>query len=514
MLLTAAKWVSALGPGDRVGLVTLPGGPRVEFTTEHQKIGDLLAQIVAAPTIRSLPATLRNVSTWEGLRISEGDIIVQRMVVQRECRGDPACIPEIEMAAKDIALDAQYRVQAVLGPLRALMKGLRLLPGPKHVVLLSSGWPISERVVADEMSSIAAEAALSNATVHSFTKEQWALEAANPRPSTTPAQDRMLLMTTVEMLSGATGGQATRLNDDGSIAFKALSTGLTGYYRLGVQAQPEDLDGRPRNISVKVTRPGVSLATYRKVMAGVRSETPPSDPTEALQTAVGRAALTMDLDVRCTAYVLHDENNGRDEVRVMVAGDVGRGAAGQAKMLAIVYDLDGKPVANGGQRLEIAVGDTARFHTVLKVKPGSYRVRVGVGDADGRIGTIERGVDARWLKAGNAETTGLVLYRLASTPGSAPEPLFDTVAVGDRVVVQLALGVKAGDVPTRVLLELTKAGEAAPLLTKNATMGQTPAGVTLAQEALPARLLTKGRYTLAASILPGDVRLTRSFAVR
>jgi VWFA-related protein len=518
VLLTAAKWVSTLGPSDRVGLVTLPGGPRVEFTTEHQKIRDLLDQIVAAPTIKSLPATLRNVSTWEGLRISEGDMVVDQTVKDRECRrggrGDPACIAEIQLAVSDIAIDAQYRVQAVLGPLRALMLGLRLLPGPKHVVLLSSGWPISERLVAQEMSSIAAEAALSNATVHSFTKEQWALEAATSRPSTTPAQDRMLLMSSVEMLSGATGGQATRLTDDGSIAFKALSTGLTGYYRLGVQAQAEDLDGRPRNISIKVTRPGVSLATYRKVMAGVRSEAPPSDPTEALQAAVGRAALTTDLDVRCTAYVLHDESNGRDELRVMVAGDVARASAGQAKMLAIVYDLDGKPVANGGQRLDVAVGVPARFHTVLKVKPGSYRVRVGVGDADGRIGTIERGVDARWLKAGNAETTGLVLYRLASTEGSAPEPLFETVAVGDRVVVQLALGVKTGDVPTRVLLELTKAGEAAPLLTKNATMGQTPAGVTLAQEALPARLLTKGQYTLAASILPGDVRLTRSFAVR
>ena len=123
-------------------------------------------------------------------------------------------------------------------------------------------------------------------------------------------------------------------------------------------------------------------------MAGGAFGTPPSDPNEALQAAVGRAALTTDLDVRCTSYVLHDENNGRDTVRVMVAGDVARGARGQAKTLAVIYDLEGKPVANGGQRLDIAAGDTARFHTVMKVKPGSYRVRVGVRDADGRIGTI------------------------------------------------------------------------------------------------------------------------------
>lgn len=518
VLETTKRWVQTLGPSDRVGLVQLPDGPRVEFTTERQPIIDLLGQIVAAPTAKSLRATLRNVSVWEGLRISEGDAIVDQMVKDRECRrggrGDPACISDVDMAVSDIAFDAQTRVNRVIEPLRSLIRGLRLLPGPKHVVLLSSGWPISERVVAAEMSSMAAEAALSNATIHSFTKEQWAMEAATSRPSTTPAQDRMLLMASVEILSGATGGQAARLTDDGTLAFKTLNAGLTGYYRLGVQALPEDLDGKPRNIVVKVTRPGVELGPHRKVMAGVRPPAAQTDTALTLQSAIGRAALTTDLDVRCTAYVLHDEANGRDTVRVMAAGDVARGSHGQAKALVIVYDLDGNPVANGGEEFEIAAGAAARFHTVLKVKPGTYRVRLGVQDAEGRIGTIERSVDARWTKAGHAETTGLVLYRLASTEGARPEPLFEAVDLGDRVVAQLALGLTPGAVPTRVLLELTKAGEAAPLLTKNATIGKTPAGVTLAQEALPARLLTPGRYTLAAEVQPGAVRFTRSFQVR
>lgn len=513
VLDTAKRWVATLGPSDRVGLVTLPVGPRVEFTTGHHLITDMLGQIAGAPTAKSLPATIRNVSIWEGLRISEGDTFVHQTVLQRECRGDPSCPGDILMAVSDIALDARRRVQQVLGPLRSLLQGLRLLQGPKHVVLLSSGWPISERMVVTEMTAMAAEAALSNATVHTFTREQWALEAAASRPSTTPAQDRLLLMAAVETLSGATGGQFARLADDRAVAFRALSAALTGYYRLGVQALPEDLDGRPRSISVKVTRPGVELDRHRKVMAGFRPETPQLQPAQALEAAVGQAALATGLDVRCTAYVLHDENNGRDTVRVMAAGDVTRASAGRATALAVIYDLDGNPVANGGQQLDIVPGATARFHTVLKVKPGTYRVRIGVLDAGGRIGTIERSVDARWMKAGNAETTGLVLYRLAPTEGGPPEPLFDAVAMGDRVVAQLALGPTAGSAQTRVLLELTRAGEAAPLLTKNAMIGRTPAGVVLAQETLPARLLTPGRYTLAASVQPGDVRFTRSFGV-
>jgi VWFA-related protein len=513
VLESAKRWVATLGPSDRAGLVSLPGGPRVEFTTEHQRVIDMLGTIVAAPTTKSLPATLRNVSLWEGLRISEGDTIVQQQVVQRECRRDPSCPGEIQMAATDIALDAQYRVQAVLGPLRALMRALRLLPGPKHVVLLSSGWPIAERVVAAETSSIASEAAMSNVTVHSFTAEQWASSAATSRPSTTIAQDRTLLLTAVETISGATGGQAARLNDAGEGAFKTLSAGLTGYYRLGVKAEPEDLDGRPRAIGVKVTRPGVSLETHRKVMAGVRPAAIPADPTAALQSAIESAALKADVDLRCTSYVLHDENNARETVRVIVAGDVARASAGPATALAVIYDLDGKPMANAGQRLDVVTDAPARFQALLKVKPGSYRLRVAVRDVEGHIGTLERGIDARWLKAGEAETTGLVLYRVAAVTGSQPEPLFEGVSAGDRVVAQLAIGAPAGSAPSRVLLELTKAGEAAPLLTKNARMGQTPTGVTLAQEALPAALLTPGRYTLAATVQPGNVRFTRSFQV-
>jgi hypothetical protein len=248
-------------------------------------------------------------------------------------------------------------------------------------------------------------------------------------------------------------------------------------------------------------------------MAGGRGETPPADPTEALQAAVARAAPATDLDLRCTSYVLHDENNGRDVVRVMVAGDVARAAAGQAKTLAVIYDLEGRPVANGGQLLDIATGAVSRFQTVLNVRPGSYRLRVAVRDADGRIGTIERGIEARWIKSGDAETTGLVLYRVPATPGSRPEPLLDTVTQGDRIVAQVALGVPAGKPAPAIRIDLTREGEPTPVLSKTATVGQTPAGVTLAQEALPPALLTPGRYTLKAAVQPGATSFTRSFRV-
>lgn len=140
VLESAARWVSTLGERDRVGLVSLPPtGPRVEFTTEHGQVREALGRIALAPTVRTGAVTLRNVSVWEGLSINNGDTFVLGEVVARECRrGDFICPQDITMAAREIAQDAQFRVQTVLGTLRNLMQGLAALPGPKHMVLLLS----------------------------------------------------------------------------------------------------------------------------------------------------------------------------------------------------------------------------------------------------------------------------------------------------------------------------------------------------------------------------------------
>lgn len=518
VLQSAARWISTLGERDQVGLVSLPPtGPRIEFTTEHEQVREALSRIALAPSSRTGPVTIRNVSVWEGLSINNGDTFVLGEVVARECRrGDFICPQDITMAARDIALDAQFRVDAVLGTLRNLMQGLAALPGPKHMVLLSAGWPIDERMASVEIGAIAAEAARANVTVHSFTAEQWAMAAAVSRPSSMAGRDQNLLLTTVEMLSSLTGGQAARLVGDGQVAFKVLDEGLTGFYRLGVRAQPEDVDGRTRRIAVKVQRDGLSLSGYRKVMAGTRAAppAPAGDPAEAMRAALERPTLATDLDLRATSYVLHDEANTRDVVRVVVVGDIARAAPGAAMTLAVLYDAEGRPVANAGRTIDVARAGPGRLLTALAVKPGSYRLRVVVRDAEGRIGTLERGVEARWVSAGPAETTGLVLFRQEGA-GSAPEPLLETVSAADQVVAQLALGAReAGPVPA-IEIAVTADGGQEPLLTRRARIAQTDAGVTLARDVLSMSLLPPGRYVISASVLPEKVaRFTRIVVVK
>jgi VWFA-related protein len=513
VMAAAQRWVRSLGPKDRVGLIAFPrGGVRIEFTTDHERVAEALSRVVGSDPPPP-PFSYYNVSIWEATRIVDDDAFVTNEVVQRECKGvgDPYCPRNIEIRAETMVFDAKAQAFPVLESLRSLVEGMGATPGPKHAVLISPGWGLIERDAAIEIGHVAAAAARSNVTVHTLTAEQWALAAARGKPQTTPMQDQNLLLSTVEMLSGMTGGRAVRLTASYDSAFTQLNGGLSGYYRLGIRALPEDLDGKERRITLNVTRPGTQLASYRRVLVAP----PPAvtatadDPEAVLRDALKNGTPLSALGLRATTYVLHATSAPRD-VRVVVAGDLVRATPGKAKVVAALYELEGRPVNAREAIVDVPASGEATISMSVDAPPGSYGLRLAVLDADGRAGSLERLVDARWKKAGRVETPGLVLFH--ARPGSgAPVPVFDGVDPGDEIVVQLALG--GGPIAgTQVALELRALGGTTPLMQRRARIAQTTSGQTVAHDALPASLLPPGRYTLGARI--GDTALARAFRVR
>jgi hypothetical protein len=248
-------------------------------------------------------------------------------------------------------------------------------------------------------------------------------------------------------------------------------------------------------------------------MAGMKaaSETPPVDAETAIRNALKSPVISTGLDLRSTTYVMHGDNASMTTVRVVVLGDVARGAPGPATATAVLYDQDGKPVTSDRSTIEIPAGDApAPLQTALAVKPGAYLLRVAVRDAEGKIGTVERTVEARWVKAGNAETTGLVLFR--QKHGGAPEPLFESVTTADQVIAQLAIN--GGSAVPEVAVEVRKDNVEAPLMKGTARVAKTTAGSTLAQYVVPTALLPPGRYTVGAMIGRGASKpFTRSFLI-
>jgi hypothetical protein len=326
-------------------------------------------------------------------------------------------------------------------------------------------------------------------------------------------EDRNLLMNNVEMLANMTGGRSVRLTGQADTAFASLSQGLSGYYRLGVHALPEDLDGKDHRINLKVSRPGASLASYRRVLSGTRPEgDAPTDPETALRAALKGGPLRTGVDLRATSYVLHATTSARD-VRVVAVGDVNRAAPGRAKAVAALYDFDGKPVTAMENTVDVGPDGPGALSVELTAPPGTYVLRVAVLDAEGRIGSLERLVDARWKKTGGIETPGLVLFRSDRTTRSAPRPVFDGVTTADEVTAQLALYGSFADKKPTVVFEVARVGSTAPLVRRTGRIAQTTGGTTVAQETLPASMLPPGRYTLSAKIGTGGASLSRTFTV-
>ena len=413
-------------------------------------------------------------------------------------------------------LDSEAAVMPFLGSLRAVMKAMGALPGPKHAVLLSSGWLMTERDAATAISTVAADASVSNVTVHTFTSEDLVPTASQRRPSPTPGQDRALLVSTVEMMSGMTGGRAVRMASKGDLAFASLSAGLGGYYRLGVRALPEDLDGKPRRISVKVLRAGAKLAGNRRILAATVSPTAKALASGDAQTAL-RAALesptpVLDVDLRATSYVLHGDAGSRD-VHIVVVGDVGRAAAGKATAVAALYDLEGRPAKAMENVVDVPASGSAPVSIDVPAPPGLYVLRLAVRDAEGHVGSLERPIDARWKTIGGVETPGLVLFRSALGATTPSGLLFGPVSTREQVIAQVALSGPFPDAATQIVFEVTRPGSPAPAARRTARIAQTTGGTTVARDALPAVTLQPGRYTWSVKIGSGPPLFTRDFTV-
>jgi VWFA-related protein len=508
----AKRWVLSLPRRDRVGLITYPAtGPRIDPTTDHARVADIVTRLTSSGTAPR-PFDRKNVSLWEAFRINEVDSFVRADVIARECRGEPLCADDIDMQAKTIAMDAQAQVQPVLRGLRQIVRSMGALPGPKHAVLLSSGWPIIERDAATELGWVAADAARANVTVHTFTGEAWALAASRSKPNPRSIQDQNLLLNSVEILSSLTGGRAVRLTGDYDETFRDLDKTLGGYYRLGVRLQPEDVDGKERRITLKVSRPGATLSAYRRVFVPTSPAEgePPVDPERALRDALKGGPVLTRLGLRVTSYVLHGAA-GASDLRIVAVGDVSRAAPGTATAVAALYELDGRPATAMENSVQVPAEGPGALSIELTAPPGHYVLRVAVRDAEGRIGSLERLVDARWRRTGPVETPGLVLFRSGEETAGIARPVFDRVTTNDQLIAQMALSADPG-AAAPVTFELSRLGDASALLRRSARIAETTTGRTVAQDSLAAAVLPPGRYVMSAAV--GSARpFTRSFVV-
>ena len=65
----------------------------------------------------------------------------------------------------------------------------------------------------------------------------------------------------------ATGGFVFNVGVTADQALDRVISTLAGYYLLGVESQPIDVDGQPKSIEVSVNRPGLTVIARRQFEA-------------------------------------------------------------------------------------------------------------------------------------------------------------------------------------------------------------------------------------------------------
>ncbi len=407
---SAKKFVDTLTPEDRVAVIAVPGpGELVDFTTNHDRVRESLLRIVGQAGALK---TRFNLSVTESMAIyMRADTQLALEVILRECGQMIAaaeaerCEREVEQDAAELVNEVRHRTQDSVHGMRAVLKSLAALEGPKSVILVSEG--LIFEGLGSETDDLASAAADSRATLDILLLDVPMFDVAQSSRPTTPREDRNLQVSGLEQLAGAARGELYRINVTADFAFDRISRSLDGYYLLAVESRPDDRNGRRHRLSVKSLRRGVTVRSRRTFLTTVSAKA--TSPEDAVNRAIRSPLPINDLPLKLSTWTYKEP--GTSKVRVLIAAEVER-LAGQSLdyttgMALVNRQGRGVAPATALKTLIEKAGDpgTAVLTGMLSVDPGQYRLIVSLADSEGRVGSVSRAVTA-WAMEPNARHAG------------------------------------------------------------------------------------------------------------
>ena len=524
IMRTAARFVDNLDANDRVGLVAVPGpGPLVDFTTDHEKVREgLLATVGMMHKFQGR----FNISITEALATMEhSDTILTQGMIQRECAAflvNPTaaqqCELEVEQECGEMVNEQRMQTQNSLRTMRDALKALAPIEGPKSVILISEGL-ILEGLGgdADDLAAVAADV---RASLDVMLLDVPSVDVAESQRPTTPREDRELQVRGLETVAGAARGALHRVYTDGEQAFTRVLRAMSGYYLIAVEARPNDRDGRRHRINVKTTRRGTTILARRGFLAPTSPAA--TSPADAVGRAL-RAPLTMnDLPMRIATWTYKEPGSTRVKLLMTVEVERSPGQALNYTAGLLLVDRANKVVTSAVEPKTLVESPTdpavAVWAAALPVDPGSYRLRFAVADSEGRIGSIERTLDA-WQMNGTGLTLGdlLVAPSVEADKGVVPaiEPQIANGRLAAMVEVYAAAPPQFDGV--EATLEVIAAADGKPVATAPMQVGQGASSeIGMLQAVVNTAALPPGRYLARATITQGGKpqgHLTRPFRV-
>ena len=266
--------------GDTGGVLVDGKMANNRLTTDREELRRAAESVKMPGELRSRQLELREWPRFqdelEVLRVARNNREALQNAITRACSDDPSeCRrAETEVRAKASRLAGDYRLAArqSMRVVDALSNGLARLPGPKTIVFLSEGFVVEEQV--SDLRQAIGQAARAGA--HFYTLDARGLnkgaiaeiidQPLAASPSGAPGRFDMQSDGT-NSLAIDTGGFAIRNENNFGRALDQIQRDAATYYVVSYTPAKEAFDGKYREISVKVSRPGVKVRARRGYLA-------------------------------------------------------------------------------------------------------------------------------------------------------------------------------------------------------------------------------------------------------
>lgn len=399
------KLINSLGPRDQAAIVTVPrGGASVALTSDRAKLTETAGRLLGAA-----PAS--------------------------ETADEAACRSRLTVQAITGVLSERAGADS---PTEVIFVSSNLT-GPRSNVTsgntrLGAGNVGGCELPADDFTKLGLAAAAARARFYIVRTEQTGLQGSTALNTT---------LAGLESIAGVTGGFIWYMAGSDEPSFQRVAVETSSYYSATIELDPADRNAPSRQLSIKTSRPDVTIRSRPTIAFGKADAKPMAAPSP--KDMMKTATVYRDVPVRLSAFA--SRNPGDGKVRIVAIAESPNGSKMSAASMAM-YDTGGKLVAQWSAN---ATELTAPSLVAAFVQsPGTYRVRVAVNDAAGRAGTADYDLNATLTPAAGVLT---VSHMMLGTGGTAFSPKLQFTNEPTVVAYFELYGGKAG-LPVTVAMEL------------------------------------------------------------
>lgn len=414
----ASRFVAGLPATDHVGFTTTSGEAVLNPTHDHQAVEiELRRSVGRFVDPRNQPPDV-DVGLSEAIEIEKGNRIHFVSAVERNCLKDQKgrsaterdlksqCADEVDSKAKRLASLMQQRTALQVASYKAVINAMRPFEGDKALVILSNGVTMgSSQLEAADIKALERDGATAGVHVSVLFPEPDSVNMTTRSADEAKMrrEDGQALRFGLQNVAGATGGDFYGIIGQPERFFGFVTDAMSAVYHLGVEAPPGSAPGREFRLSARVTRPGLTVRANRVALQEAPAAPVPVDAQLDAVLARGEPKYGVPIAVG----TLIRPGKTADDVALGVNVEVPAGVPGPLTLRFAAVDERGRS-RTGRQTLSAQVAGTYRLSFSIPVPSASYRLRIGVADAQGEVGGLELPIVAQLNQVGPLRTSDIL----------------------------------------------------------------------------------------------------------